>query len=124
MIVAIAILGMVAGLVLIKQPWHNSTLNTDATIRTLVNSLRAARSRAIAQDRVVAVVTVPGGFSVDGNPLWLLPPRQTLTAVRIAFLPDGGSTGGSLVLTAEQRRVAIEVNWMTGRVSVMEPKSD
>lgn len=124
MIVAIAILGMVAGLVLIKQPWHNSGLNTDATIRALVNGLRAARSRAIAQDRVVAVVTVPRGFSVDGNTLWLLPSRQTLTAVRIVFLPDGGSTGGSLVLTAGQRSIAINISWMTGRVSVMEPKSD
>ena len=52
MIVVIVIMAMVAGLVLVKQPWHSVGLNTDAAVRALTNGLRLARSRAIAQDRM------------------------------------------------------------------------
>lgn len=62
MIVVVVIMATVAGLVLVKQPWHSVGLNTDATVRALTNGLRLARSRAIAQARTVSVVTAPGGF--------------------------------------------------------------
>jgi general secretion pathway protein H len=115
-IVVIVIMALVAGLVLVRQPWHSAGLNADATIRTLTNALRLARSRAIAQDRDVAVITASGGFSVDGGAAWALPPEQALTPSRMVFTPDGGSTGGTILLAAGQRRIAVDVNWLTGRV--------
>jgi hypothetical protein len=39
------------------------------------------------------------------------------------FTPDGGSTGGSILLRAGQRRIAVEVNWLTGRVRARETAS-
>ena len=116
MIVVIVIMAMVGGLVLIKQPWHSTGLNTDATIRALTNALRLARSRAIAQDRDVTVVTAPSGFSVDGGAAWLLPPDEALSRSQVIFTPDGGSTGATILLAAGSRRVAVQVNWLTGRV--------
>src|ERR1700761_291362 len=62
MIVVIVIMGLVAALVLVRQPWHSAGLNTEATVRALTEALRVARSRAIAQDRDVSVITRPGGF--------------------------------------------------------------
>jgi general secretion pathway protein H len=115
-IVVIVIMALVAGLVLVRQPWHSAGLNTDATLRAIMNAMRLARSRAIAQDRDVAVITAPGGFSVDGGPPWVVPPDEALTASRVVFTPDGGSTGGTIVLIAGARRIAVEVNWLTGRV--------
>ncbi|HEY1413658.1 MAG TPA: GspH/FimT family protein, partial [Rhodopila sp.] len=117
-----AIMAMVAGLVLVKQPWHSTGLNTDATVRALTNALRLARSRAIALDRDVAVVSAPRGFSVDGGPPWTLPREESLNLAQVIFTPDGGSTGGTIVLAAGQRRVVVDVNWLTGRVRSREIK--
>jgi general secretion pathway protein H len=121
MIVVIIIMAMVAGLVLVKQPWHSAGLNTDATLRALTNGLRLARSRAIAQDRPVSVVTSTNGFSVDGAPPWLLPNGEALGASQVIFTPDGGSTGTTIQLRAGQRHIVVTVNWLTGRVRAMEP---
>lgn len=120
MIVVMVIMGLVAGLVMVKQPWHSAGLNTDATVRALTNALRLARSRAIAQDRMVAVDTAAGGFSVDGGAAWVLPQQEFLSASRVVFTPDGGSTGGTILLAAGARRVAFDVNWLTGRVRARE----
>lgn len=116
MIVVIAVMAAVAGLVLMRQPWHSAGANTDATAQALANGLRLARSRAIAQDRDVTVSTVAHGFSVDGGAAWVLPPEQALNPSRVTFTPDGGSTGGTILLVAGQRRIALDVNWLTGRV--------
>jgi general secretion pathway protein H len=122
-IVVITILALIGSLVLTRQPWHSAGLDTDATLRSLMNAMRLARSRAIAQDRTVAVVTTPNGFSVDGTAARTLPPDQALSPSRVVFTPDGGSTGGSILLLAGQRRIAVEVNWLTGRVRAREPAS-
>jgi general secretion pathway protein H len=116
MIVVIVIVTLVGGLVLVKQPWRSVGLNTDATVRALTSALRLARSRAIAQDRPVAVITASSGFSIDGGAVWTLPSDEALNPSRVVFTPDGGSTGGTIVLTAGQRRIALDVNWLTGRV--------
>jgi general secretion pathway protein H len=124
MIVVIVILSLVAGLVLVRQPWHSAGLNTDATIRALGEGLRLARSRAIAQDREVTVVTASDGFSVDGAAAWRLPPGEVLSAARVIFTPDGGSSGATILLTVGGRRIAVEVNWLTGRVAALESTAD
>ena len=54
-------------------------------MRALTYGLRLARSRAIAQDREVAVVTAPGGFSVDGGAPWAVPADETLSASQVVF---------------------------------------
>jgi general secretion pathway protein H len=123
LIVVIVIMAMVGGLVLVRQPWHSVGLDTDATLRALMNAMRLARSRAIAQDRDVVVVTATGGFSIDGGTLWAVPPNETLSASQVVFLPDGGSTGGTVLLVAGPRRIVVEVNWLTGRVRARETDS-
>ncbi len=123
LIVVIVIMAMVAGLVLVKQPWHSAGMNTDATVRALMNAMRLARSRAIAQDREVAVLTARGGFSVDGGTPRAVPPDETLSVSQVVFMPDGGSTGGTVLLVAGQKRIVVEVNWLTGRVRSRETES-
>jgi general secretion pathway protein H len=119
-IVVIVIMGLVASLVLARQPWHSVGFNTEATVRALSAALRLARSRAIAQDREVVVVTRADGFAVDGGRPWLLPPGEALSAAQIGFLPDGGSSGTTVLLAAGPRRIAVSVNWLTGRVTTRE----
>lgn len=116
MIVVIVIMAAVAGLVLVRQPWHSIGWTTDATVAALTNALKLARSRAIAQDRIVTVVTAANGFSVDGGAVQILPSGETLSPSQVIFTPDGGSTGSTILLTAGQRRIGVTVNWLTGRV--------
>jgi general secretion pathway protein H len=120
MIVVIVIMGLVAALVLVRQPWHSAGLNTEATVRALTEALRVARSRAIAQDRDVSVITRPGGFVVDGGTTWVLPPGEALSTSEVIFMPDGGSSGVTILLAAGARRIAISANWLTGRVATRE----
>ena len=116
MIVVIIVMAFIAGLVLARQPWHSIGFNAEATVRALTDGLRLARSRAIAQDRPVAVVIAANGFSVDGGPPWTLSPEQALSPAQVVFTPDGGSTGGTILLAAGQRQIVFDVNWLTGRV--------
>lgn len=120
LIVVIVIMSLIAGLVLVRHPTRSAGLDTDVTVRALSNALRLARSRAIAQDREVVVVTAPGGFAVDGGSPWLLPSGQALSTSQVIFIPDGGSSGGTILLAAGQRRIAVDVNWLTGRVRARE----
>jgi general secretion pathway protein H len=120
MIVVIAIMAMAAGLVLTRQPWHSAGLNTEATVQALTNAMRLARSRAIAQNREVTVVTAARSFSVDGAAAWVLPAEEALSPSQVVFTPDGGSTGATLLLSAGPRRIMVEVNWLTGRVISQE----
>lgn len=124
MIVVIVIMALVAGLVMTRQPWRSAGLNTDATVRALTNGLRLARSRAIAQDREVSVLTGTSGFSIDGAPVWQLPTGEALSPAQVIFTPDGGSTGATILLAAGQRRISVTVNWLTGRVRSGELNTD
>lgn len=116
MIVVIVIMGLIAGLVLVRQPWHSARLDMDATERALVAALRLARSRAIVQDRDVAVTTGAGGFSLDGGALWALPANEAMSVAQVVFRPDGASSGGTILLVSARQRIAVSVNWLTGRV--------
>lgn len=124
MIVVIVIMGLVAALVLVRQPWHSAGLNTEATVRALTEALRVARSRAIAEDRDVSVVTRSGGFAVDGGSTWVLPAGEALSPSQVIFMPDGGSSGTAILLVAGTRRIAISPNWLTGRVVTREVGAD
>ena len=120
MIVVIVVLALIGGMVMVRQPWHSAGFDTDATVRALTSGLRLARSSAIVQDREVPVVTTAGGFVVDGGAPWVLPSGQVLSPAQVIFMPDGGSSGGTIVLAARERRIAVSVNWLTGRVQSQE----
>jgi general secretion pathway protein H len=120
MIVVIVVMALIAGLVVVRQPWHSVGLDTEATVRALTSALRVARSRAIALDRDVVVVTGETGFAVDGGAPRTLASGEALSASQVIFTPDGGSSGTTIELAAGPRRIAISVNWLTGRVVARE----
>ena len=119
-IVVIVIMSLIAGMILARRPWHSAGLDLDATQRALTAALRLARSRAIAQDRIVAVVTDSAGFTVDGGARRPLPAGETLSQAQMIFTPDGEASGGTILLASAGTRIAVTVNWLTGRVSARE----
>jgi general secretion pathway protein H len=120
MIVVIAVMGMIAGLVLVRQPWHSAGLTLEAAERAFIDALRLARSRAIVQNRVVPVVTGAAGFSIDGAPPVLLPEHEAMGESRFVFMPDGGSSGATVILASKTKRVAVTVSWLNGRIRARE----
>lgn len=126
MLVVIVILGLMAMLILSHGAPHSRGLSQRAAAETIVETLRLARSRAIAADAPVAVVLDAAAhrLRVDGVAQPALPPELSL-----AFLPDhggafvfsgdGSAVGGSILLgdAQAQARTRITVDWLTGRVA-------
>jgi general secretion pathway protein H len=134
MLVVMAILGL--SLVLVagfRPPWSKG-LAIDATAAELAAQLRLVRSEAIAGNQSAALVVDLAARSYRGGGAAPrpLPPglavelvtvageRQTGALGGIRFHPDGSSTGGRIVLADGARRVAVGVDWLTGRISVAD----
>jgi general secretion pathway protein H len=133
-IVTLAILGLALALIVgFKPPW-SSGLGLKGTAAELASGLRLARSQAIVSNRPVAFdLDVPGHiYRVGRGAERRLPANlsvELLTIVGesrgagvgdIRFNPDGSSTGGRIALADGKRRVAVGVDWLTGRVSVAD----
>jgi general secretion pathway protein H len=112
-----------------------STTDLKRATREVAAGLRLARSQAIAQrSESVLVLDVAGRtFSVPPDPrVHSMPPGIDLklfTAQRdlvsdqvgaVRFFPDGGSTGGRITLAAGERKFDVDIDWLTGRVAILE----
>ena len=112
-----------------------SSTELKASARQLAAGLRKARSDAITHRReTVLTVDVDGRrFQLSGDPrIYRLPKdvevklftaRSELVNANtgsIRFFPDGGSTGGRITVAAKQRQYAVDVNWLTGQVAILD----
>lgn len=135
-IVTLAILSLALVLVAgFKPPW-SSGLGLRGTAAELAAGLRLARSEAIAGNRSVAFDIDLAGhrYSVGAGKVRPLPADLSIELLTIAgesrggttgdirFHPDGSSTGGRIALVQGTRRVAVGVDWLTGRVSVADAR--
>jgi general secretion pathway protein H len=113
-----------------KPPWSRA-LGLRGAAAEIVDGLRVARSRAIAQNRATRFEIDLNGhrFQIDSDPVRQLPTslglamltitgeRQGSNTGSIRFNPDGSSTGGRISLADGGRAITIGVDWLTGRVS-------
>jgi general secretion pathway protein H len=135
-IITLAVLGFALVLVAgYKPPW-SSGLGLKGTAAELAAGLRLARSEAILRNHSVAfdVDVIGHRYRIDGGIERRLPANLTIELLTIAgearsrgagdirFNPDGSSTGGRIVLAGGERRLAVGVDWLTGRVSVAEAR--
>jgi general secretion pathway protein H len=131
-LVSLAILGLALSVIArYKPPWSRG-LGIEATAAELAAGLRLARSEAILTNQSVAFDLDLGGhrYRVGTGAPRRLPTELSITLLTIAgeardarygdirFNPDGSSTGGRISLVDGQRRLAVGVDWLTGRVSV------
>src|SRR5689334_14944545 len=133
-IVTLAILGLALALVANYKPPWSSGLGLKGTASELASGLRLARSEAIASNRPIAF-----GLDLTGRRYRIgtgaerqLPASLSIELMTIAgetrganvgdirFNPDGSSTGGRIALADGKRRMAVGVDWLTGRVSVAD----
>lgn len=103
--------------------------------RELAAGLRMARSEAVLKQRP-ATLTVDleqRDFTVSGRPGKVALPASRSVVIRlytaqselidsrrgnIRFFPDGSSTGGHVALVEGQIEYRVNVDWLTGRVSL------
>jgi general secretion pathway protein H len=130
---------LIAGLLLAVVPPLVSRavpgVQLKSVTRTLVGALRHSRSLAISRAK-------PAGLAVDLDAREVVVPGRTrpipipdqvdievtvaqsqmpsAAVAGIAFFPDGSSTGGRITLSRDRVRYRIDVDWLTGKVAVLD----
>ena len=112
----------------------NDSLDLDRATRKIAEGLRSAQSAAIVENRdqrfdldvehrqfLAGSAEAPVQLPADID-LRFITARQEQTGMsagRIRFYPDGSSTGGRIMLELRGHRSVIDVDWLTGLISVM-----
>ena len=111
----------------------NTDLKTAA--RKVAAGLRMARSDAVATrtDTRVLLDLEHRTFQIERDPRVHTLPREMQmklftaqsdlvneTTGAIRFYPDGGSNGGRVTLGAGERKYEVDVDWLTGRVAILD----
>lgn len=137
MLVVLAILAITAALAMPFTRQSVATQDFNGFSRSLAGLLREARLQAISQNRDT-VVTFDFkqrlASLVDerkGNARRRLEIPKTMTVAAVTargdvsdegatyrFFADGGATGGQIRLTSGNLTRSIEINWLTGNISV------
>lgn len=136
MIIVVAVLGLALGMVVTRGPMRSPRLEMQAAVNGVAQGLRLARSRAIATNRPVRfAVDIPQhSFRVENETPIVLPPSVSIAMTTLAddprgsrlaairFNGDGSATGAHIELADGQRIAQVNVEWLTGRVSVVQTR--
>lgn len=130
--VVMVIIALVMGLVATSMARSVSSAEARAASRKMVASLRYTRARAILdkKEQVFVVDTENRTYQAPGRKQITLPKGvdMTITTARseftsenvggIRFFPDGGSTGGHIEITLNEREYRVNVAWLTGETQL------
>jgi len=135
LLIVIALMAVVAGIVIPMFGGPVPTSELRASARQLAAGLRLARSEAVSERRETFLLLDVAGkrFKVDRDAqVHALPSRIELklftaqndlvsdTVGSIRFFPDGGSNGGRITVAAGTRKFDVDVDWLTGRVAILD----
>ena len=127
--IGVSALALVAGMVF-RGP---STSDLKSAARTLASGLRQAQSIAMVTRRDATLTVdletreyfLPNDTRAhklpDGLELKLFTAQSEAVSEKrggIRFYPDGSSTGGRITVQAGERRFLVDVDWLTGRVTI------
>ena len=134
LLIVLVIMALVSAVAI---PIFANTSNAEmrGAARQLASGLRLARSAALTQRRETFLVIDLAGrrFKVDQEAKEYPLPRNVelklFTAQKdlvddkvgsIRFYPDGGSNGGRITLASGDRKYEVDVDWLTGRVAILD----
>jgi|GEM_PF-1165459 len=128
LLVVMVLIGAVLMVTLPVFSKGTQSLEARAAARQVYGVLRVARSHAIARAEraVVLIDNEQGQISLLNSPInYVLPrgvqfdlPLQQAAVERVVFYPDGSSSGVRLALNSSHKRYRIDVESLTGQVSV------
>jgi general secretion pathway protein H len=133
-VIVVLVIAAMAYAVLLGVPMRGgSVADLKAASRALASALRQAQTTAMAtrRDALLTIDLDSREFVVGGDPttrklpegldLKLYTAQQEVTSERrgsIRFYPDGSSTGGRITVAAGERKYLVDVDWLTGKVSI------
>ena len=135
LLVVLAIMALAAAFVLPLFGSGVSTAELKGAARQVAAGLRLARSEAVAkrQETRLLLDLEQRTMQLERDPRVQALPRDLElklftaqsdlvgeTAGAIRFFPDGGSTGGRVTLAAGERKYDVDVDWLTGRVAILD----
>lgn len=134
LLVVLVIIGLVTAIVA-PSLVHTPSTEIRSAAHSLASGLRSARSLALTRNRAATLTLdveqrwyrVAGDKREHALPeavgVSLYTARSELQGDKrgaIRFYPDGESTGARITLTSEDLAYAVDVDWMTGRVRILE----
>ena len=135
LLIVLMLIALIAGLTIPVFSGGVSTTELKSAAREVAAGLRLARGQAISQrsDAVLELDVAARSFRVPPDPrVHTLPSGIDLklfTAQRdlvndqvgaVRFYADGGSNGGRITLAAGERKFDVDIDWLTGRVAILE----
>ena len=135
LLIVLSIMAILAAIVVPTFGGGVSSGELKGATREIAAGLRLARSEALATRKETRVMLDLEGrsFKVERDARTHTLPRQIelklFTAQSdlvnekigaIRFFPDGGSNGGRVTLTAGERKFNVDVDWLTGRVAILD----
>lgn len=138
----LVVMAIAAMLVAVTPPLISRALpgvELKGAARQLSAALRFARNRAVTVRESVAVqvdveqrrITVAGrpkpiqlSERLEVKMLTAESESQGEQVGGIRFFPDGGSTGGRVTFIRNERETAVDVDWLTGRVRIIEHEEE
>ena len=134
-IIVVLAIGAMIYTLLLGMPFGGATSSDlKAAARTLASGLRQAQTLAITsrKDALLTLDVEAREFHVGDNEphrvsdkveLKLYTAQSEVASERlgsIRFYPDGSSTGGRITVAGGERKYLVDVDWITGRVSINE----
>ncbi len=135
MLVVLAIVALVYAMTAPMLSAGFAGVQLKAAARQVASGLRKARNEAMARkDEVALTVDVEQRqFELTGDKrVYHMPEKVELTLFTaqsqlingktgsIRFFPDGSSTGGRVTLSRGGRKYLVDIDWLTGRVKILE----
>lgn len=135
-VLVVLVIGAVAYALVLGVPFRGaSSADLKSAARTLAAGLRQAQSTAMVtkRDAVLTLDVEAREYRVAGDEevrklpkgidLKLYTAQSEVSDERrggIRFYPDGSSTGGRITVAAGERKYLVDVDWLTGRVSIKD----
>lgn len=134
-LVVMALMGLMYALVPPIISTSGSTTELRAEARQLAAGLRKARSYAMAshQESTLTVDVEQHRFQVTGDVKEYALPKSSVLSVytaqseavedkiaAIRFFPDGSSTGGAIGVANGGTKFRVDVDWLTGNVTILD----
>ena len=135
LLVVMALMGLIAAMAVPMFGSGVSSTELKSSARQVAAGLRFARSEAVAtrSETRMWLDLEKRAFRVDHDPrqhnlpagleMKLFTAQNDIADEKVGsirFYPDGGSNGGRVTLAAGERKFEIDVDWLTGRVAILD----
>jgi general secretion pathway protein H len=135
-VIVVLVIAAIAYTIMLGVPGRGtSAADLKASARSLASGLRTAQTTAMAtrRDALLTLDMESHEFQVSGTQeprklpekvdLQLYTAQSEISSDKrgsIRFYPDGSSTGGRITVSSGERKYLVDVDWLTGRVTIQE----